>query len=431
MLMILNLDFYDRQVEGGRRGRRDFQGVGGGYDGDRNQRSNDQRSFQGGDGNFEENWSRTDSSAMRNKSSFPMAESRRNDSEDRVSNEPWSRTTSQGQQYPSRFENDNSRSESFRSNRNMPPSANAPMQRPDHLRLKIEPRSTPVMQPSSTTAPISNSNNALPDIEDKWSKVFSNKSKQAPNQNFKQKESSNVFNEVEIEPRNNIKSLPKNDENNKVKAEKPIAIPIVTPTKPSAKESHEKQKLEKELASAKSKQDAEASALVEIEMSKLALELLNTKLKGEGIKEFAEKMETKPSCSSFVGEILKTQSANNFNILWLNDSEYGIVLKYLVKSNDQVNTLFAIQNFCHTLKFPKIDIKGTQRSLIEVIFQLLFKKEIVDDSSFLSWADDERDSLGRVSAIVQTTNFIQLLTGDSDEDFEEEDDVDRPREIVK
>lgn len=320
------------------------------------------------------------------------------------------------------------------------------MQRPDHLRLKMEPRNlnTSMSGPSSSSS-------LSADPDDKWSKVFS-KTKQSYTKQQQQPSNSNQ------DVRNTFDGLKLDDQNQNsnasgnmaaTKDKRTLISKVPSDSKLSEKEillkqqqeqalktknlDAEKRKQEKEVALLKVKVAAEEKSLIEAKMSELAEELINTNLKGDEIKNYTNEMSVKPTSASVVRAVLKRQTTAN--ILWLNDTEYGVVIKNLIRdTDDKVNVLFAVQEFCHGLKFPKIDVKGTQRNLIEVIFQLLFKKEIIDDSSFLAWAEDDRDFLGRVNAIVQTTNFIQLLTADDDEDddeFEEEEDVDRPREIVK
>lgn len=315
------------------------------------------------------------------------------------------------------------------------------MQRPEHLRLKIESRSltTPNSGLSSSSAL-----SVDPDV-DKWSKVFS-KTKQSYTKQ-QQPSSSNQdirhsLNDLKLDDHNqnnsasssmitsnekrSLTSTVRND--TKMKEDKEALLKQQDQVLKILEA--EKRKQEKDAALLKVKSATEEKRLMEAKMLELAEELVNTNLKGDEIKAHATQMSVKPTSASVILAILKRQSASN--ILWLNEAEYGIVIKYLIgEIEDKVNALFVIQEFCHRLKFPKIDIKGVSRNLIEVIFQMLFKKGIIDDSSFLAWADDDRDSQGRVNAIVQTTNFIQLFTDDDDDDdFEEEEDVDRPREIV-
>ena len=318
------------------------------------------------------------------------------------------------------------------------------MQRPDHLRLKMEPRNsiTSMSGPSSSSS-------LSADPDDKWSKVFS-KTKQSYTKQPQQPTNShqdvrNTFDSLKLDDQNSNASgnvAASNDKRTLISkapsdsklSEKEILLKQQQEQALETKKIEaEKRKQEKEAALLKVKTAAEEKSLMAAKMSELAEELINTNLKGDEIKNYANEMSVKPTSASVVQAVLKRQPTAS--ILWLNDTEYGIVIKHLIRdTDDKINVLFAVQGFCHGLKFPKIDVKGTPRNLIEVIFQVLFKKEIIDDSSFSAWAEDDRDSLGRVNAIVQTTNFIQLLTADDDEDddeFEEEEDVDRPREIIK
>jgi hypothetical protein len=321
------------------------------------------------------------------------------------------------------------------------------------MRIKLEPRSVDSAARGSGVSSTSSTSTGAVDSDDKWSKVFSkNKQSNPPPQQQQQQptrseESQNAFHDLRSHDNSNMNTRPSvaktSSSTNQINAssttgtkasdkENVIKQQAAEQVKVSVNLDAEKRKLEKEAAQLKSKQLAEEQMLLDEKMLSLSQELLNSELKGESIKEYAEKMETKPTAAAFISAVFKREISNEISVSWLNDSEYGIVVKYLVgKIADKVNFLFAVQEYCHNLKFPKIDVKGSPRNLIEVIFQLLFKKEIIDDAAFLAWADDERDSSGRVNAIVQTTNFIQLLTEEDEEDFEEEEDVDRPREIVK
>ena len=419
--------------EGRGRGRRDFSNSG--YDGGGNR--NDQRSFKGND-NFDGNWSRSDSTNVRGGNQMPSRnfDPRQSDNNDGRTNDPWQRSSQQSNQTVLRFDNTNRTDPYGNSNSR---ERDYPSQRPDHMKLKLEPRSSNSSYPVSSTS----NNSSSVDSDDKWSKVFS-KSKQTnvpqsttrPQEPTRTQDVRNTFNDLKIDSDIGLSG----NKNSTTQSDKVST----TDTKASNKENKvkqteqaksvnldaEKKRLEKEEALKKSQILAEEQSLLEEKMLKYSEELLNTELKGEPIKEYAQKMETKPTAASLLKLLLP--KLTDASITWLNDSEYGLVLKYLMgKIDDKVNSLFIIQDYCNRLKFPKIDVKGSQRSLIEVIFQLLFKKEIIDDLSFLQWADDERDSNGRMTAIVHTTNFMQLLTDEEDdEDFEEEEDVDRPREIV-
>jgi hypothetical protein len=70
-------------------------------------------------------------------------------------------------------------------------------------------------------------------------------------------------------------------------------------------------------------------------------------------------------------------------------------------SKAQCAFLFEIQNYCHSIKFPKIDVKDKSRYIIEIMFQVLYAEEIVDQGGIILWSEDDNDVIpGRLNAIV-------------------------------
>jgi hypothetical protein len=106
---------------------------------------------------------------------------------------------------------------------------------------------------------------------------------------------------------------------------------------------------------------------------------------------------------------------------WLEDNEYGLGLKYLVKDN--TDKQHAIINVLVThldkLKFPKVN----NTYLIVILFNKLISKEIVEIDILLEWKDTQDDCTGKMKAIVQTSewflNLLKML-----EESEEETDMD-------
>lgn len=111
----------------------------------------------------------------------------------------------------------------------------------------------------------------------------------------------------------------------------------------------------------------------------------------------------------------------NDNFSWLEDDQYGLGLKYLIK--DKTDKQHAIINVLVThldkLKFPKIN----NTYLIVILFNKLISKEIVEIDILLEWKDTQDDCTGKMKAIVQTSEwFLNLLT--LLENSEEETDMD-------
>ncbi len=124
-------------------------------------------------------------------------------------------------------------------------------------------------------------------------------------------------------------------------------------------------------------------------------------------------------------------SLEDYTLKWYSPDQYGDVVKSSFNGTDdeQVTLLYVVQEYCATKKFPKVDIKGTQKKLIELLFTHLLAGDFVDVEAIIAWADDSTDNdyKGRTDAIVQTNGMIATLRAslqeeesevDSDEDFD-------------
>lgn len=175
-------------------------------------------------------------------------------------------------------------------------------------------------------------------------------------------------------------------------------------------------------------QEADAAA------ANAAATTLATGLKGDALAEYLSGLSAKPSGAALITELL-TKESDPLSLKWCNPTEYGSAILSLVKGQpkEQMRALYAVQLHCHKNKFPKIDVKGSKRCLIDLIFQLLYKYEVIEDAGYLAWADDDEEVPGRLTAIVQTTEFMRVLTdvevAEYDED-EEEEEIDAPQETV-
>jgi len=162
---------------------------------------------------------------------------------------------------------------------------------------------------------------------------------------------------------------------------------------------------------------------------------------------YAEKGLTSPMSTHglMIGilQAVDTGSYPSWAAGWFTANDYGDLLKYEVTAkydpkqsktlDAHVDALYGVQEFCASKKFPKVEVKGKERRLIEVIFSVLSLANIIDVDALIGWADDVRDRddvPGRVDAIVQTTNFIASLR-ENDEEEEADDEVDAPRDFVK
>lgn len=188
-------------------------------------------------------------------------------------------------------------------------------------------------------------------------------------------------------------------------------------------------------------QESLNAATLAVELSSKAYQAglvdLSTGLKGDMLVDHIKSSDSVVTGSMLLKGVLE-QTENEMSQWWIK-SNYGAALAFLLQSSfdDQVSALYVIQEFCHSKKFPKVEVKGVTRKLIEYYFGLMLSNEFVDAESFIAWADDSSarsdTSLGRLDAIVQTTNFVQSIRHAmmATEDDPDDDEVDAPREILK
>ena len=200
-------------------------------------------------------------------------------------------------------------------------------------------------------------------------------------------------------------------------------------------EQEKKLKEEKEAKEAALQAAKEAKTAAEASATKVATEIVATGKKGDALSGHIKSLEVSTTVSAFVKEVLSKLSTAT-DLTWCKQSEYGGALKTLgaihgIKA--QVDALYAIQAYCHNIKFPKIDSKGQPKYYIELLFQVLYGNELIEDAAFQAWADDDNDEYpGRVNAIVQTTAFISFLNEAPDADEQDEDEeIDAPREFIQ
>lgn len=204
-------------------------------------------------------------------------------------------------------------------------------------------------------------------------------------------------------------------------------------------EEEKKAKLEKEAAQA-AKEAAIVAEKEAIAASKsISQDIISKGIKGLDLVAHVQGMETKPEAPSLVAELLsqiaEPTSSPGAAVKWCVKGEYGHALTSLLAGNDQKQmfTLYEVQRYCDGLKFPKIEVKGEKRNLIEIIFQVMYANEIVDHAGFMAWADDDNEEIpGKLTAVVQTTNFIAMLNEVSDGEGEEDEDdeVDAPMATI-
>jgi hypothetical protein len=196
-----------------------------------------------------------------------------------------------------------------------------------------------------------------------------------------------------------------------------------------AKEAKERKEA-KEAAELQRLEDDEAAAKT------VVADIIGTGLKGDDLCSYIEKLEVIPTGSVLVSEVLLNLE-DPLSTAWCRKSEYGSAIAMLVSGNTkaQIRALNEIQLYCNKLKFPKVDYaKSVSRWLIEVVFELCYTQEVMDHEGFIAWSEDNAEVPGKINAIVQTTNFIRLLSEhdfDDDENENEEEEIDAPLPTIK
>ncbi len=127
--------------------------------------------------------------------------------------------------------------------------------------------------------------------------------------------------------------------------------------------------------------------------------------------------------------ILSSLNNDYTSVNWWGADAYGDALKNLFEHTvpAQVSLLYAVQDFCHSKKFPKITTAKGEKRLIEALFNILLNAKLVDIDGIIAWADDDNklNIAGRTDAIVQTTAMVQTLRDlMADDEEEEEEDLD-------
>lgn len=194
--------------------------------------------------------------------------------------------------------------------------------------------------------------------------------------------------------------------------------------------------VKEEKAAAAAAKDAAAQAAKDEEEAALlvAKNVYDTGLQGEALAEHISGLSSKPTCAALITHILEALSKEEVQSLkWSMTDNYGAALASLSSSTKaQLAALYSCQQYCHDNWFPKCGPK--QSPLISLMFQCLYKYEVVLEGGFSAWADDDESTIpGRMNATVQTTNFMTLLFAaeeeeyDSEADEEDEDEIDAPQ----
>ena len=170
---------------------------------------------------------------------------------------------------------------------------------------------------------------------------------------------------------------------------------------------------------------AKASALE----SKLLNEFSSgNKLGGELHQWCAEQGDLLPTVEKLVFHLLsENKDSPDPECSWASPEKYGTALVSLVadKANEQMQVLWAIQKFCDSVSFPKIN----DEYLIQSMFRAMYKYDLTEPGAFDLWKEDESEenSQGKTKAVIQTMDWFTWLEeddedeGDDDEDYEDEE----------
>jgi len=131
-----------------------------------------------------------------------------------------------------------------------------------------------------------------------------------------------------------------------------------------------------------------------------------------------------PSIEKLTLSILQKYGMKNMNdCSWAKSSEYGKALHELTKDDitKQVEILWAIQEYCSMLGFPKTKSEG--EFLIDELFKCMYEFCLVSPNAFFAWSNDNTSKpVGKTSALVQTLEWFQWLTSEhANDELHEED----------
>jgi hypothetical protein len=224
----------------------------------------------------------------------------------------------------------------------------------------------------------------------------------------------------------------------------PVAVPLTLPgeDEEAAKARLEKMRLEKEAKAAAERAEREqrereeerlekeakerASKALEVEES-LLKEFISGNTSGEELKQWCiDNASVLPSVEKLVLRLLteKEQTNPDPECPWAEPSRYGTALLHLVqdKGYEQMQLLWAIQKYCDSIGFPKLN----DEYVVQSMFRSMYKYDLTEAGAFDAWKEDESEenSRGKMKAVIQTMDWFAWLEEDeeeSEEEYEEEE----------
>jgi hypothetical protein len=173
---------------------------------------------------------------------------------------------------------------------------------------------------------------------------------------------------------------------------------------------------------------SEASSIKKELPMQLALDVFTYgRLRGDALVERIKGLTEDIPVNDFLDLMLQDQNREKLSLGWYSDAQFGAILRYWAAKSElhQIAMLDGVLKYCCDEAFPSMLVKGVNRSYVELVFLLLRVNDIVQDSSFLSWADrtdgNDDDSKGKHKALVQLTSFLMALRENEIQDEEDEE----------
>ena len=160
-----------------------------------------------------------------------------------------------------------------------------------------------------------------------------------------------------------------------------------------------------------------------VDYSAVLAEFVSGKNLGNDLKNWFDELGCVPSVEKLVFTLLteKEKSAPDLECAWAEPKNYGIALLSLVEDDllKQMEVLFAIQKYCDTIGFPKLN----DEYVVQAMFRSMYKYDLADDETFALWKEDEspEHEVGKLKAVIQTVEWFNWLEEDDEDDDEDEE----------
>jgi len=194
------------------------------------------------------------------------------------------------------------------------------------------------------------------------------------------------------------------------------------------KKSKENDVNEKEVEPRKTeKEEEEKKHAEQLQKVKAEEELLQKfiSLKGDELLDFCKDNES--TLSNHIETLTNSLFKEHKNASWT--STHKSALQSLIPPDNmskQLDVLFAVQKYCHSINFPK----ESDKNVILSYFEIMLSEDIVSFDAFFDWKDDEQKvhEQGKMKAIIQTMDWFNYLedmvAGDDEEYYDDEYDED-------